>query len=136
MKRREKREYPIKLIKFNDFDHEIDSTSRPVLMLCIRRDYQFGSQTDLIRDVLGRAAEGCPIDLKVCLVDDESNFALRDKLDIQASPHSCSSTKARKRTACWGSRTRSGSGASSIAPWAGNSNEREETQTCRALTTS
>jgi len=86
MKRREKREYPIKLIKFNDFDHEIDSTSRPVLMLCIRRDYQFGSQTDLIRDVLGRAAEGCPIDLKVCLVDDESNFALRDKLDIQGIP--------------------------------------------------
>jgi hypothetical protein len=86
MKRRGKREYPIKLIKFNDFDREIDSAGKPVLMLCIRRDYEFISQTDLIRDVLGRMVQGFPIDLKVCLVDEESRPALKDKLDLQGSP--------------------------------------------------
>ncbi|MGO9146571.1 MAG: hypothetical protein ACLQDF_09395 [Desulfomonilia bacterium] len=86
MKRRGKREYPIKLIKFNEFDQEIDSTDKPVLMLCIRRDYKFISQTDLIRDVLGRMVQGFPIDLKVCLVDEESRPVLKDKFDLQGSP--------------------------------------------------
>jgi hypothetical protein len=86
MKKRGKREYPIKLIKFNELDQEIDSTGKPVLMLCIRRDYEFISQTDLIRDVLGRMVQGFPIDLKVCLVDEESQPALKDKLDLQGSP--------------------------------------------------
>jgi hypothetical protein len=36
MKKKGKGEYPIKLIEFNEFDHEIDSTGKPVLMLCIR----------------------------------------------------------------------------------------------------
>ena len=69
MKRRGKREYPIKLIKFNDLDREIDWAGKPVLTLCIRRDYEFISQTGLIRDVLGRMAQGFPIDLKVCRVE-------------------------------------------------------------------
>jgi hypothetical protein len=86
MKRKGKREYPIKLIKVNEFDQEIDSTGKPVLMLCIRRDYEFNSQTDLIRDVLGRMVQGFPIDLKVCLMDEESRPALNDKLDLQGSP--------------------------------------------------
>ncbi|MRR14569.1 hypothetical protein EG833_03900 [archaeon] len=86
MKRRGKREYPIKLIKFNEFEREIDSAGNPVLMLCIRRDYEFVSQTDLIRDVLGSMVHGCPIDLKVCIVDEESRTALNDKLDLQGSP--------------------------------------------------
>jgi hypothetical protein len=87
MKRRVKREYPIKLIKFNEFDQEIDSIDKkPVLMLCIRRDYEYSSQTDLIRDVLGRKVQGFPIDLKVCLVDEESRPVLKDKLDLQGSP--------------------------------------------------
>jgi hypothetical protein len=86
MKRRGKREYPLKLIQFNEFEREIDSAGKPVLMLCIRRDYQFRSQTDLVRDVLGRRVEGCPIYLKVCLVDEESHKALKDKLDLQGSP--------------------------------------------------
>lgn len=86
MKRRGKREYPIKLIKFNEFDREIGSDDKPVLMLCIRRDYQFGNQTDLIRNLLGRMAQDNPIDLKVCLVDEESHTALKEKLDLQGSP--------------------------------------------------
>jgi hypothetical protein len=86
MKRRGKREYPIKLIKFNDFDREIDSAGKPVLMLCIRRDYEFSSQTGLIRDVLGRMAQGFPIDLKVCLADEESQPVLKERFDLQGSP--------------------------------------------------
>lgn len=86
MKRRGKRDYPIKLINFREFEREIDSACNPVLMLCIRRDYEFISQTDLIRDVLGRMDHGFPIDLKVCLVDEESRPALRERLDLQGSP--------------------------------------------------
>jgi len=86
MKRRGKGEYPIKLIKFNDFDREIDSAGKPILMLCIRRDYEFSSQTDLIRDVLGRMSQGFPIDLKVCLVDEESHPSLKERFDLQGSP--------------------------------------------------
>lgn len=86
MKRKGKREYPIKLINFNEFDQEIESAGRPVLILCIRRDYEFNSQTDLVRDVLGGMVQGFPIDLKVCLVDEESRPVLKGKLDLQGSP--------------------------------------------------
>lgn len=81
-----KRGYPIKLIKLKEFDEEICSEGRPVLILCVRRDYQFSSQTDLIRNLLERADQGCSIALKVCLMDEESPEEFNDRLDLQGSP--------------------------------------------------
>jgi hypothetical protein len=86
MKKRVKRGFPIKLIALNDIDNEIDSSPKPVLILCIRKDYEFTSQMELLNDLLGGADGEFPLELKVCLVDEESRLALKARLDLQGSP--------------------------------------------------
>lgn len=86
MKRRGKRDYPVTLIQSCDFDREIRSAENPVLILCIRRDYEFSSQMGILKGVLSSMSVNSGLGLKAYLVDEGIDSSLKERLGLQGSP--------------------------------------------------
>ena len=69
-------------IGLNDFQCRVVEESRPVLVACIHLDSEFKEQTEALEGVSKFYGEA----LKVCLLDEDSIEAWREKLGIGGTP--------------------------------------------------
>ena len=65
----------------DNFEKEIEKETGPVLLACIRRDYNYNEQEKVIRKISNKFSAV----MKVCLLDDESG-AIYKKLGIEGTP--------------------------------------------------
>jgi Thioredoxin len=86
MKRRSKKEFPIKLIQPNDFEREVESCRETALFLCTRRDYEFLNQVQILKEVLENMPDDNTKLLQVYLVDEGFQSTFMDKLNVEGSP--------------------------------------------------
>lgn len=69
------------LIKTESFGPEVLLEERPVLLACIRRDYDYAGQTKVLGGISKKYGKG----LKICLLAEDSIGAVM-KLGIEGSP--------------------------------------------------
>lgn len=70
------------IIRMDNFESEVINEKRPVLLLCIHRDFGFEEQEEVIESISKSYADV----LKVCLLDNDFLGAFGEKLGVDGTP--------------------------------------------------
>ena len=72
----------IRSIGADSFQKEVLEESRPVLVLCMHRDFEFLGQIDIIKGICRSYGER----LKACLIEEEFIGPFKEKVNIKGTP--------------------------------------------------
>ncbi len=69
-------------IILDNFESEVIKEERPILFACIRRDFEFNKQTEVLKSIAKMYGD----ELKICVLDEDFMVTYREKLEIEGTP--------------------------------------------------